>query len=417
MKNKQYKGVINYFVQYTSIFSLGPWRNSIQLFAEEGFKINVYQYSDARIAKNRTHLEDKYNLIEIPYPKLIKYVLYIVKFSFRSLKILGLEKLSTFGDGLDILFKSYYYVFACILKNKAGKKEVFIGGDPAGLIAANYFAKKKKGTLIYWSLELYIEKELNNFGLRYVKRKERKCNKNALCTIDFGELRCKLLQEENGLDPKSMLSIPNTPIGHGKIQRNYYFNEKFNIPKDKKIILHAGGVYSPFLGLKEIFRSIQDWPKEYIFILHTHQIWYPNNDLSIPREYLWKKIFFNNDPVPFDQLEIIYSSCDIGIMFHGPYGTYFNKNLFYSDLSVGKMFQHLKVGIPLIVRNLPGFKSLIEGNKVGVCIDNSSDILQAIKIILNNYQSYRFNAVKLHNKLRFELHHDKLIQKINAVVL
>ena len=127
MISKQYKGVINYLVQYTSIFTLGPWRNSIQLFAEKGFKINVYQFEDARINKYRTALEDKYNLIEIPYSKLIKYPLYIIKFSFRLLKKLGLEKLSTFGDGIDVLLKSYYFVLACILKSKSEENEVFIG--------------------------------------------------------------------------------------------------------------------------------------------------------------------------------------------------------------------------------------------------------------------------------------------------
>ena len=175
-------------------------------------------------------------------------------------------------------------------------------------------------------------------------------------------------------------------------------------------------MYSSFLGLNDIFSSIHTWPEEYVFILHTHQIWYPNNCLSIPKEYLGRKIFFNNEPVPFDQLEVIYSSCDIGVMVHEAKHSFFKKNLYYSDLSIGKMFQHLKVGVPLIARRLPGYEELIEGNQVGVCMDEPSDILPSIIAILNNYQSYSLNAVKLHNKLRFELHHDKLIEKINSIV-
>lgn len=417
MVNKQYKGVINYFVRYTSIFTLAPWRNSIQLFSEEGYKVNVFQIADKRIYKYKTELENKYNLIEIPYPKLIKYILYIIKSSFRSLKQIGLTELSNFGDGLDYLFRSYYFFVMCLLKNNCRENEVFIGGDPAGLLAANYLANKKKGTLIYWSLELYIEKDLNNFGLKFMKRKERKCNQNALYTVDFGEIRCKILQEENHLSPKTMISIPNSPIGKGKVLRNYYFNDKFNIPKDKKIILHAGGLFPPFIKVQDVFLSIPDWPEDYIFIIHTPQSPYPMSGFSIPQEYIDKKIFFNDDPVPFDQLEIIYSSCDIGVMVHGPMDTlFFNQNVYFSDLSVGKMFQHLKVGVPLIVRRLPGYIDLIEGNQAGVCIDNPSDILPAIKTILNNHQNYRLNAVKLHDKLRFELYHDKLIQKINKTI-
>ena len=144
MENKQYKGIINFFVQYASIFDLTPWRNSIQLFYDEGYKVNLYQFADYRIEKYKSELDYKYNLIKFPYPKLAKYILYIIKLFFRSLKYLGLKDLSTVGDGIDILFRSYYFFIACLLKNNCGENEVFIGGYPAGLITANYLAKIRK---------------------------------------------------------------------------------------------------------------------------------------------------------------------------------------------------------------------------------------------------------------------------------
>lgn len=212
-----------------------------------------------------------------------------------------------------------------------------------------------------------------------------------------------------------MISIPNSQIGPGKLLRSYYFNDNLNIPRNKIIILHAGGLYSPNLRVKDIFRSIADWPDDYILILHTHQKPYPMSGFVIPQEYLNKKIFLHDEPVPFDQLATIYSSCDIGIMVHGSSKPDSNQNLYLSDLSVGKMFQHLKVGIPVIVRNLCGYEDLIEGNKVGVCIDAPSDILPAINKILADYDTYRMNSVKLHNELRFEIHHKKLVDRVNEL--
>lgn len=413
MGNRQYKGVINYFVNYTSIFSLTPWRNSIRLLHEEGYKIRVYQYADERIRKYPTDLEDKYILVEIRYPKAAKYMLFLIKTVFRSLRHIGLKRLSTFGDGIDCLFRNYYFIAACLLKNKCGENEVFIGGDPGSLIAAHSLAKRKKGTLIYWSLELYIEKDLDNFGLKIIKRAERRCNQDALCTVDFGDIRCKILQEENGLDPKTMISIPNSQIGRGEIVRNYLFNDKFNIPRNKVIILHAGGLFGSWLHVKDIFRSIPEWPDDYILVLHTHQRPYPGCGFSIPEEYLNRKIFLSDDPLPFDHLDMVYSSCDIGIMVHGPAGTSFDATLYYSDLSVGKIFHHLKVGVPVIVRNLPGYPELFEGRQAGVCINDPSDILPAIQRIMNNHEQYRLNALKLHDEFRFELYHTRLIEKLN----
>jgi glycosyltransferase involved in cell wall biosynthesis len=413
MGNRQYKGVVNYFVNYTSIFSLTPWRNSIRLFHEEGYKIRVYQYADERISKHPSDLDNTFTLVDIRYPTAAKYILFAIKTFFRSLRHLGLKRLSTFGDGIDCLFRNYYFIAACLLKNKCGDHEVFIGGDPGALIAAHYLAKRKKGTLIYWSLELYIEKHLSNFGERTIKRLERKCNQHALCTVDFGDMRCKILQEENGLDPRAMISIPNSQIGRGEIVRNYLFNDKFNIPRDKVIVLHAGGLFTPWLQVKDIFQSIPEWPENYVLVLHTHQRPYPGCGFSIPKEFLNRKIFLSDDPVPFDQLDMVYSSCDIGIMVHGPEDNDLDENLYYSDLSVGKIFHHLKVGVPVIVRNLPGYPELIEGRQAGVCINKPSDISSAIQRIMTDHEQYRLNALKLHEEYRFELHHSKLVERLN----
>ena len=414
MNNNKHAGVVNYFVNYTSIFSLTPWRNSIRLFHDEGYKIKVYQYADERIGMYPTDLEEKYTLVEIRYPKTAKYILFIIKSFFRSLKNLGLKRMSTFGDGIDCLFRNYYFFVACLLKNRSGDREVFIGGDPGALIVAHTLAKRKNGTLIYWSLELYIEKHLSNFGLRMIKRAERKYNQHALCTVDFGEIRCKILQEENCLDPKTMISIPNSQIGKGVVMRNYYFNDKFDIPRNKVIILHAGGLFGPWLHVKDIFLSMSEWPDDFILILHTHNRPYPGCGFSIPEEYLNRKIFLSDDPVPFDQLDIVYSSCDIGIMVHGPAGNDLDENLYYSDLSVGKIFHHVKVGVPIIVRNLPGYPELIEGRQGGVCINDPSDILPGIEKILKSHKDYTLNALKLHEEFRFELHHIKLMERLNA---
>ena len=411
MVNRQCKGVINYFVNYTSIFSLTPWRNSIRLFHEEGYKIRVYQYADKRIEKYPTDLEDIYTLVGIRYPSTAKYILFVIKTFFRSLRKVGLKRLSTFGDGIDCLFRNYYFIAACLLKNKCGENEVFIGGDPGSLIAAHSLSVKKKGTLIYWSLELYIEKDLDNFGLRILKRAERQCNQHALCTVDFGEIRCKILQKENKLDARTMISIPNSQIGRGEIVRNYYFNDKFNIPRDKVIILHAGGLFAPELYVKDIFQSIPEWPDNFMLVLHTHQRPYPGCVFSIPEKYLNRKIFLNDDPVPFDQLDMVYSSCDIGIMVHGAAGKDFYQNHYYSDLSVGKIFHHLKVGVPVIIKNLPGYQELIEGRHAGACINGPLDILPAIKRIINKHEQYRLNALKLHEEFRFESYHAKLSKR------
>ncbi|HBG05928.1 MAG: hypothetical protein A2075_04030 [Geobacteraceae bacterium GWC2_58_44] len=415
MDNRKCKGVINFFVNYTSIFSLTPWRNSIRLLHEAGYTVRVYQFADERIGTHPTALEDAYTLVEIHYPIIAKYALFIIKTFFRSLRHVGLRRLSSIGDGIDFLLRNYYYIAACLLKNASGENEVFIGGDPGSLVAAHYLATKKRGTLVYWSLELYIEKNLDHFGARLLKKAERRCNRDALCTVDFGEIRCQILREENHLDPATMISIPNSQVGPGKIARNHFFNDIFNIPKDKVLVLHAGGLFGPWYHMEDIFSSIAEWPENYILIIHTHKRPYPLCGFSIPDEYLNRKVFLSEEPVAFDQLDTLYSSCDIGIILQGPIDRGVKDNLYYSDLSIGKMFHHLKVGVPIIIRDLPGFQELIAGTRAGVCVEGASDILPAIRKILEHHEGYKINALKLHEEFRFELHHNKLLERLDSL--
>jgi len=49
-----------------------------------------------------------------------------------------------------------------------------------------------------------------------------------------------------------------------------------------------------------------------------------------------QKIFLSDDPAPFDHLDIVYPSCDIGIMIHGPLGESYDKNLYIAIYQVEK---------------------------------------------------------------------------------
>ncbi|MCX5829830.1 MAG: hypothetical protein NTV58_17820 [Deltaproteobacteria bacterium] len=327
-----------------------------------------------------------------------------------------MKGLSGFGDAIDLLCRSLIFVSTVYLKTNKKKRHVFIAGDPVSLAAVYLLQRRTNNVLIYWSLELWIEKDLQNFGQILVKKIERYCNKFSLYTIEFGQSRCNLLSVENKIPLSSMLSIPNSPLGAAEIKRNYYFNEMFNIEKDKKIVLHAGG-YGEAYCINSLINQIAAWPSDCVLVIHTKaEMKLSNNDMLYQLLKRRKNVFLSNEPVPFERLDDIYSSCDIGLVFFDGTHTAMNTNLSCPDLSSGKMFHYLKFGVPIITQKLMGFEELIEGNEVGICIDKFDDITESITKILSHENGYKQNCIKMFRKYIFKEYHDKIVRLIEEAI-
>ena len=378
------------------------------MWAKKDYKVNVFQLRDANLRRHRSVLDDEYTLHEIGIPYFIHIISRVLNRGFGLFRFVGLKRLSALGGELEYLVRSFYFVLACYWKIDKKKKHVLIGGDPQGLLAAYFASLRRKNVLVYWSLELWIEKDIKAFGCKVFKKIERWCNQSVLLTIEFGEKRCELLRKENRLDGRAMISIPNSPLGKGRIKIDRYFNKKFVIPFDKKIILYAGGLGNVY-GIYDLLKYVDMWPKQCVLVLHGRsELQGSGNELKNIISKKNHEIYLDVDPVSYDNLSFIYSSCDVGLQVWKP----INTNLMYADLSSGKMFHHIKAGVPVIVRNLPGYKELVEGNGFGICVDDMSQVGGAIEYILNNAKQYMNNCITAFDKFRFEEAHSRFIDRV-----
>ncbi len=58
---------------------------------------------------------------------------------------------------------------------------------------------------------------------------------------------------------------------------------------------------------------------------------------------------------------------------------------------------------------------LFEKSNVGICIDDVKEIKSAIGIILENYSFYQKSCIEFFEKMRFEVHHKKISDKIKSI--
>lgn len=83
--------------------------------------------------------------------------------------------------------------------------------------------------------------------------------------------------------------------------------------------------------------------------------------------------------LPADKGWLVMKRCSAGLALLHPIPNYYES---YPT----KMFEYMAMGIPVIVSNFPLYRSIIEGNKCGLCVDplDPSEIAKAIDYILTH---------------------------------
>ncbi len=406
---------INYIIFYESIYQCTPWMNSISLFDKENHKVKVFQrkYFDGNYNEEINSIN--FEVIPSVNPGILRQLFYQTARAFNILRKIKLEKISEIGLTVNYIYTSLMLLFTVYFKTRNLKtKEILIAGDPVSLIIAYLITRKKKHILVYWPLELWVYKDLKMTYFKFIKRIERRLHKYAVGTLEFGTQRRAILSKENNIPEEKISIIPNAPVGEPKVQRNYYFNDLFGIPREKKIILYAGG-FGYFNGIPQLIDSLQNMPDKFALVLHSKIELKKKNLAELTDKLKPYNAYLSSKPLPFDKINLIYSSCDIGLMLMGPDNGNWDTNYIYADWSPGKMFNYLQYGVPLITTNLKGYKELIEGSGAGKVVNDISLVFSKADEIMQDEMKYKNNCVKLFNDLKFEKYHkfffDNVINK------
>lgn len=282
---------------------------------------------------------------------------------------------------------------------KRKKYDAVIAADAAGLVAAALAQPSLRAPMIYLSLEIYTWDDLHSPQAKALKLLERWAHAWVALTIVQDETRLGLLFASNGLrpDPAKVCLIPNSPLGEARIQRSSFFREKFGIPPEHTIILHAGALGGYTLS-RELADAVSQWPDDWVLIFHvkrdeSDEKYYAVQEILQHENYKNGRIKLSLNPVPFDKVDLVYSSADIGLVLYDP----FMPNVETIGLSSGKLAHYLQCGVPVIASNLASLRSLIEKYHCGACINHVTQIKDKIDDLLNNYSYYQSRAINLFN--------------------
>ena len=217
---------------------------------------------------------------------------------------------------------------------------------------------------------------------------------------EFISKYCKLRNDQ-------ILYLPNASYTDEYKEHDNYLSERLQIPTDKNIILHSGGLGKWFC-CKELAKAAMQWSENNVLVFHTSHIADNDSYFQSVKSLVsgCEKVFFSTKPVPNEELDRLIASAKIGIALYSLVELgYRAENM---GLAAGKIGNYLKCGIPVIATKVHSL-SYIEDYKCGVLVDNPTQINDAIKVILRNYDNYVNNSYKCYENL---WHPKKYLDKI-----
>jgi glycosyltransferase involved in cell wall biosynthesis len=232
---------------------------------------------------------------------------------------------------------------------------------------------------------------------------------NATFVVALDSERARLLAEDNNIPPDRFVIMPVCADGPRFEKPSTHFRTKFGLPDNKKILLYAGFL-SQWAFCEELAQSALTWPDDLVLILHSHGYHNPGY-LKRLKRYEGGKVFLSLDPVPYEKLPALLSSADIGIALYRNIG----KNFYLIDSASGKIAHYLQAGLPVIVNDFPGIRSVIERYNCGLVAKDVKDVIGAVGRILREHAMMHDNAYRCYeDNYVFSNHFRRLLDRIET---
>ncbi len=269
-----------------------------------------------------------------------------------------------------------------------------IGMETYGLYQSVNYQRIINNTIdiYYWSMELDLKGTSLYLDFLLKKSLERYLGKYIKKTIIQDKFRGENIARNINTN---FIYIPIASNNMLNKEKSDYAYKKFNIDKDKKIILYCGTLLR-FHYLREIVLSAVTWPKNWVLILHFNGRSKDSLFLKELFEIASNKdnIIFSTKSIRFNHLTELISSVHIGLSLFNQV----DENCRNIIMSSGKITQYLQNSIPVISNSNRGALFHTKDSGGIELIDSYKELKEKISLILKNYPYYREEAQKLYER-------------------
>jgi hypothetical protein len=301
----------------------------------------------------------------------------------------------------------------------AEREEAFdclIGVDPDGLALAHTLSHG--APLAYFSLELLLSYEVSTPVDRQLKAQERELSQLARFVIVQDEARGRLLAEDNDLPWERLVLVPNAPPGPARREPGRFWHERFDLPADARVVLHAGSL-GDWTGIDGLVDSARAWPEPWVLVVHTRY----DAELSTYVDRLRsradpRRVFLSLKPVPRQDYDALIDGADVGLAFYipDPSSAFTQRNLLTLGLSSGKLAHYLRAGLPVIVNRAASIADDVDTHTMGVAVQDPSEVGAALDQVAQDYTRFSQNALRFFEEhLDFRCAFGEVLRRVDAL--
>jgi glycosyltransferase involved in cell wall biosynthesis len=305
-------------------------------------------------------------------------------------------------------------------KNAVAEREepfgCVIGVDPDGLALAHSMARG--APLGYFSLELLLSYELSTAVDRQLKAQERELSQQARFVIVQDEARGRLLAEDNQLPWERLVLVPNAPPGPARREPGRYWHERFDLPSDARVVIHAGSL-GDWTAIEDLVESASQWPDPWVLVVHTRydaeRSAYVDRLRTLADS---RKVFLSLKPVPRQDYDALIDSADVGLAFYvpDPGSAFTQRNLLTLGLSSGKLAFALRAGLPVIVNRAASIAAEVDTYEMGVAVQDATDVRAALTHVAEDYTRLSHNALRFFEEhLDFRRAFGEVLRRVDAL--
>jgi hypothetical protein len=251
---------------------------------------------------------------------------------------------------------------------------------------------------VFWSLELLFWSDITSHSQLRLKEREVELSRRASLVIVQDQWRGHALAEENGLDPRRFVFVPNAPSGRARRLPGDYLRRQLGLPEERKIVL-CSGAFAPWAASLDLVEAAEDWPERFFLVMQSRQSlsgWQSDYVGRVRRAMHPDHGAIMSDPVPSSGFRGLVDSADIGIALYDPSGGdpggSIDHNIELMGFASGKVANYLHSGLPIVTSDLVGLRDLVQSTGCGESVRSAAEVGTALTAILDDYDRYVDNA-------------------------
>ncbi|WP_130860479.1 glycosyltransferase [Gracilibacillus phocaeensis] len=226
---------------------------------------------------------------------------------------------------------------------------------PQAYISSKLRFKKRK--LVYDSHEVqtsrtgYDSKAYNKSELFFINKIDTMIVEN--------HTRAKYNEELYGFYPNVVYNYPFKQ--KNKLKKNISFRDMLDISPDEKILLYQGGIQEG-RGLDKLIQAVPLFNEGILVLIGDGRI-KPELEKTVNKMELQHKVKFLSK-VPVEDLPAYTKNGYLGFQVLN------NINYNHYSASSNKLFEYIMSNVPVIACSFPEIQKVVEGERVGVCVDS-----------------------------------------------